>query len=143
MLTAGVSVAAVGIPNLLWYGVEGDYNVMVIELLGPRCVLNQRCGRGSETIAHPLPFCSLEDLFMFCSRKFSLKTVVMLADQLVTPSPSLPSPPPPLFVPQKPIGKAKLTLLALVFPSLHPSYLASSTYTVVPSCIVMSSRTIS
>ena len=27
---------SVGIPNLNWYGVEGDYNVMVIELLGPR-----------------------------------------------------------------------------------------------------------
>lgn len=50
-----------GIPNIRWFGVEGDYNVLVMDLLGP----------------------SLEDLFNFCSRKFSLKTVLMLADQMI------------------------------------------------------------
>jgi hypothetical protein len=46
---------------MMWFGVEGDYNIMVMELLGP----------------------NLEDLFNFCQRKFSLKTVLLLADQMV------------------------------------------------------------
>lgn len=44
-----------------WYGQERDYNVLVMDLLGP----------------------SLEDLFNFCSRRFTMKTVLMLADQMI------------------------------------------------------------
>jgi casein kinase 1 len=51
-----------GIPNMHWYGIHADYNVMVIDLLGS----------------------SLEELFNICNRKFSLKTVLMLADQMIS-----------------------------------------------------------
>jgi len=57
-----VMQGGVGIPLVKYYGQEGEYNVMVMELLGP----------------------SLEDLFNFCNRKLSLKTVLLLADQLIS-----------------------------------------------------------
>ncbi|MFS7888787.1 putative non-specific serine/threonine protein kinase [Helianthus anomalus] len=46
------------IPSIKWSGVDGEDNVLIIDLLGP----------------------SLEDLFVYCGRKFQLKTVLMLAD---------------------------------------------------------------
>ena len=56
-----ILAGGIGIPRLHWFGVDGDYNVMVIDLLGP----------------------SLQDLFLLCRKKFSLKTVLMLADQMI------------------------------------------------------------
>ncbi|KAG5991558.1 hypothetical protein E4U54_003862 [Claviceps lovelessii] len=51
----------VGIPRVIWFGRECDYHVLVQELLGP----------------------SLEDVFNYCGRKFSLKTVLLIADQCI------------------------------------------------------------
>lgn len=55
-------MGGLGVPWIMWSGRHGDYNVMVIDLLGP----------------------SLEDLFKMCNRHFTVKTVLLLADQLVS-----------------------------------------------------------
>ncbi|KAL8110818.1 hypothetical protein AgCh_026525 [Apium graveolens] len=51
-----------GIPGTKWFGVDGEDNLLVLDLLGP----------------------SLENLFVYCGGKFSLKTVLILADQMVS-----------------------------------------------------------
>jgi len=50
-----------GIPHILWFGEEGEYWCLVLSLCGP----------------------SLHDLFTFSRQKFSLKTVLLLADQIL------------------------------------------------------------
>ena len=51
-----------GIPEVYWFGTEGDYRALVMELLGH----------------------SLEDLFQYCGRKLTLKSVCMVADQMIS-----------------------------------------------------------
>ena len=51
----------VGFPKFYWSGIEGEYNAMVIELLGP----------------------SLENLMKGCHNKFSVSTTFALAEQMV------------------------------------------------------------
>jgi casein kinase 1 len=50
-----------GVPKLIYYGTDGQYNVLVIQRLGH----------------------SLEHLFRYCGHRFSLKTVLLLADQML------------------------------------------------------------
>ena len=57
-----------GIPNVYYFGQEGLHNILVIDLLGP----------------------SLEDLFDHCNRRFSAKTVVMVAKQMVSTDQKVP-----------------------------------------------------
>lgn len=51
-----------GVPNAYYFGQEGLHNILVIDLLGP----------------------SLEDLFDWCGRHFSVKTTVQIAVQMIT-----------------------------------------------------------
>ncbi|KAJ6620908.1 kinase-like protein [Mycena sp. CBHHK59/15] len=57
-----ILAGGLGVPVVRWFGIEGDYNVMVLDLLGH----------------------SLENHFNICNRKFSIKTVLLLADQLIS-----------------------------------------------------------
>ncbi|KAF7302416.1 Kinase-like protein [Mycena chlorophos] len=52
-----------GVPDIKWFGIDGDYRALVLDLLGP----------------------SLSQYFHQSERKmFSLKTVILLADQMIT-----------------------------------------------------------
>lgn len=58
----GILEGGMGIPKVYMKGTLEDCNIMVMDLLGP----------------------SLEDLFNYCGRKFSLKTTMMLGIELIT-----------------------------------------------------------
>lgn len=48
-------------PQMFWYGVAGEYNCMVMELLGQ----------------------NLEDLYDFCTRNFTLKTILLITFEAI------------------------------------------------------------
>lgn len=60
--TYKILVGSVGVPSVYYFGQEGLHNILVIDLLGP----------------------SLEDLFDWCGRRFTLKTTVMVAKQMIS-----------------------------------------------------------
>ena len=51
-----------GIPKFIWYGKQENYNILIIELLGR----------------------SLEDIFNYCKRNFSLLTTLMVVEQMIS-----------------------------------------------------------
>ena len=59
--TYNILQGAIGIPKIFWYGSEGDFNFLIMELLGP----------------------SLEELLNFCHKKLSLRTILAIFEQLV------------------------------------------------------------
>ncbi|KAJ4413827.1 hypothetical protein N0V85_003410 [Neurospora sp. IMI 360204] len=52
----------VGIPQIQLFTQETEFSILVLDLLGP----------------------SLEDLFNYCGRRFSLKTILLIADQAIS-----------------------------------------------------------
>jgi serine/threonine protein kinase len=55
------SISSNGIPQMFWFGVAGEYNTLVMELLGQ----------------------NLEDLFSFCTKNFTLKTILLIACEML------------------------------------------------------------
>lgn len=53
---------SVGFPQMLFYGESPTMNILVMQLLGS----------------------TLEDVFNYCNKKFSLKTIIMIFDQLIS-----------------------------------------------------------
>lgn len=51
-----------GVPEVKWFGTDNDSRIMVMQLLGP----------------------SLETVFQSCNQHFSLTTVLVIADELVS-----------------------------------------------------------
>ncbi|CAF1665857.1 unnamed protein product [Adineta ricciae] len=55
-------IEGTGMPKMYWYGtVDENYQAMVLEMLGP----------------------SIEDLYNYCHRKFTIKTVLLLGEQML------------------------------------------------------------